>query len=683
MAINSGMTSFARIAAAAVAVTATTVLLGYALHIQTLIVIAPGLQGMAVLTAIGLTSLAAALLAESWGHRLTQPAAAVSLVIGLVMLIVHAAQGADTINPILAQYLFGFTSAIAGRTSPATAACLAGLGAAVLVRDRPGLSDLLSSATLVVSGLALLGYAYGVHDLYAMVVFHTMALHTAASLFTLSLSSLFIRPHEGLAAVTASSGVGGRATRRQLTFLLLPPVAGAILLQTIQAHRLGPSAAMAFLVAVTIVPLALLILRDGRALDALESERRRRAELQAELARDLEQKLADQAADLQRAGAERVQAEQAMYRAQRMEAVGQLTGGIAHDFNNLLMAIGGNLQLLGKRLGDDHPARRYVQNAQAAADKGAKLTGQLLAFSRTQKLDIRPVEIDAVLRNVRQLLGNALGPDISVVMRPGAPGEWALTDPDQLELAILNLALNARDAMANGGELVVRSVSRSGSPGPEQDETEYLTVQVIDTGVGMTPEIAAQAMEPFFTTKERGKGTGLGLAQVYGFVRQCHGDLVIESEPGKGTTVELLLPRTSAPTLKAPAPQAPVDDVAAQSDHGRGLLLVIDDDDSVRAVLVDALRSAGFEVIEAADGREGLELLEGRTPAAAIIDFIMPGLNGAETARLAQRRQPGLPIIFVSGYFDTVALDGIPGAVVLRKPFDVDGLQRTVSSVLQ
>ena len=381
-------------------------------------------------------------------------------------------------------------------------------------------------------------------------------------------------------------------------------------------------------------------------------------------------------------GAERAKAEAALNRAQRMEAVGQLTGGIAHDFNNLLMAVGGNLQLLARRLEADHPARRYAENATAAVDKGAKLTAQLLAFSGTQKLDARPVELDPVLANARQLLGNALGPTINVHLQLDARGAWARTDPDQLELAILNLALNARDAMPEGGDLTVASGACRARLGLEGDDGDYLSVRVTDTGQGMSAEVIEKSVEPFFTTKERGKGTGLGLAQVYGFVRQCGGDLRITSAMGRGSTIELLLP-CAQPPAEPPPPtaEAPESAVAPATPVGR-TLLVIDDDDGVRTVLVEALRAAGYTVAEACDGPTGLELLARLAPSAAIIDFIMPGMNGAEVARQARVQMPDIPLIFVSGYFDTIALDGISGALVVRKPVDLDGLQRTVSSIL-
>jgi signal transduction histidine kinase len=363
-------------------------------------------------------------------------------------------------------------------------------------------------------------------------------------------------------------------------------------------------------------------------------------------------------------------AQDALRQAQKMEAVGQLTGGIAHDFNNLLMAIVGNLQLLAKRIDEDHPGRRFVDSAAAAADKGSKLTGQLLAFSRTQKLTIQPSVLDPVLEKTRELVRTALPPAIEMTFVLDGGEACVSTDPDQLELAILNLALNARDAMPGGGSLRVES---------RADGPDHYLVTVADTGGGMTPDVARQAIEPFFTTKERGKGTGLGLAQVYGFVTQCGGSLRIDSAPGAGTRIELRLKRAEAPA----APVIEADDAPVEMIEGAGqTVLVIDDDDSVRAVLVETLKGAGYSVVEAADGLEGLAKLDAVKPDVAVVDFLMPGMNGDEVGRRLQRTMPKLPILFVSGYYDTLALDGISGAAVLRKPFDDRTLLNAVAGAL-
>jgi signal transduction histidine kinase len=385
-----------------------------------------------------------------------------------------------------------------------------------------------------------------------------------------------------------------------------------------------------------------------------------------------------------RAEAELRAAHHALQQAQKMEAVGQLTGGIAHDFNNILMAVSGNLELTALRLAADDPARAYVENALTATDKGARLTAQLLAFSRTQRLDIRPTELDPSLRNAIGLVRASLGPDISLELRLGAEDCWAATAVDQLDLAMLNLVRNARDAMPDGGRLTISSLLCRARPPGGGPLSDYLCIRVTDTGTGMTSEVASQAMEPFFTTKPRGKGTGLGLAQVYGFARQCGGDVKITSAVGEGSTIEILLPRVDP---KATAPSPPTPRAAPRPDPGpdpgKGeTILVIDDDDSVRTLIADALRTVGFAVIEANGGEAGLKQLDDITPAACVVDYIMPGMNGAEVARRIQARHPQLPVIFLSGYYDTIALDGISGAVILRKPIDMSGLHNAVSTAI-
>ena len=675
--------SIARALSIVAVVIAGIALLGYVTGRPLLFQLRPGLRGMSPLTAMALVSSGVAVLASSWRReRLVQATAAIAAITSIATLAGHALVGADNLGPAVGSAVFAVPIEQVGRMSVATAASLLFLAAAAVYRrKRPFAADVLSGLSLVVSGTALLGYLYGVSDLYALPMFNSMGLNTALALTALAIAEVLVEPERGWASVIVSREVGGGATRRQLSFIVVPVIAGWVLLQATNAAQIGAGAAMALLVITTVVPLAMLILRDGRVLTALDRARRDQEETQARFACEMEQKLAEQAVQLEQEGIIRAKAEAAMYRAQRMEAVGQLTGGIAHDFNNLLMAVRGNLELMQRKLSPaEERLHRYLENAVAATDKGAKVTGQLLAFSRSQKLQVRPVELDPVLNSARELIGSSLGPLIEVTSALDTAAAWAFTDPDQLELALLNLAVNARDAMPNGGTLRIESGSCRTRLGDEADDGSYLSIRLIDNGAGMSEDVAAHAIEPFFTTKERDKGTGLGLAQVYGFVRQCGGDLRIISAVGAGTSVEILL-RCAEPLLDTAAPAIKGDEAAASSGSGREVL-VVDDDDAVRAVIVDALTAAGFQVHEASNGEAGLSLLNSTSPVAAVIDFLMPGMNGAEMARFAQQRRPGLPIVFVSGYSDTVALDGIMGAVVLRKPFDIGALDRALSSVL-
>ncbi len=679
---GAGLRLVSAICTAIAALLASLAVLGYCIDLPLLIHVRTGLEGMSPLTAVAILALAGA---ASASPRARPTAMLVAIAIATVTstLVARLATGQEIASLWVGTTIFHLQPHAVGRTSVATALDVLLLAAALIasrLRWRAA-ADRLAGAGLVVSGVALLGYFYGIRDLYALFMFNSMALNTAVALASLSIAVLLADPAAGWAAVIGSLGTGGGGTRRQLAFVLLPVAAGKLLLLATARAGLGPAVAMALLVIVTIVPLALLVLRDGQALEALDRERRERAREQDRVAREMTERLAHQAEELARESDERARVEAAMNQTQRMEAVGQLTGGIAHDFNNLLMAIRGNLELLDHGLPAGETAlRRFVENATRASDKGAKVTAQLLAFSRSQRLDIRDVELDPSLRSARALLGQSLGPAIELVMQLDSAGAVVTTDPDQLELAILNLAVNARDALPDGGRIRIESAFCEAGLAEGEMPTPCVAIRVIDDGAGMTPEVMARAVDPFFTTKERGRGTGLGLAQVYGFVRQCGGDLRIASTAGAGTTVEILLRRA---TVVAAEPRGDIVAIAAGTAPVRGQqVLVIDDDDGVRAVIVGALTLAGFDVIEASDGESGLTLLERSHPAAAVIDFLMPGMNGAEVARLAQARRPGLPIVFVSGYSDTVALDGIAGAIVLRKPFDTVSLNRALNAVM-
>jgi signal transduction histidine kinase len=390
----------------------------------------------------------------------------------------------------------------------------------------------------------------------------------------------------------------------------------------------------------------------------------------------LEQRVRDRVADLAGANlkleaeiAQRKKAEAALVQAQKMEAIGQLTGGLAHDFNNLLTAVVGNLDLIRARASEPRIAR-LADNAFKAAERGSKLTAQLLAFSRTQKLATTPVDINALIDGMRDLLSQSLGASVKVRTELAAGLPAAMADANQLELAILNLSLNSRDAMADGGTLTIATAL-------DPTDGSKVTISVTDTGSGMTPEVLARAFDPFFTTKPPGKGTGLGLSQVYGIVRQTGGDVAIESAPGKGTAIRLSLPRTSA------IAQSAQDEVRDAYERHSEKLLVVDDDPDVREIVTGVLSDIGYDVHEAADGDTALSALATINPDLLIIDFAMPGTNGAEIAQAALARNPGLRILFISGFSDSAALESAVGdAHLLRKPFRPGDLGVAVRSAL-
>jgi CheY-like chemotaxis protein len=364
-----------------------------------------------------------------------------------------------------------------------------------------------------------------------------------------------------------------------------------------------------------------------------------------------------------------------------MEAVGQLTGGIAHDFNNLLTAIIGNLDMIHSKVTDNERLRRLAANALEAARRGSKLASQLLAFSRSQRMEIGSVDLRTLLDGMSSLLSQSVGPSVRIEVEIDPDARYVRSDSNQLELALLNLAVNARDAMPGGGTLRI-----SASPATHRaiglPPGEYVELVVSDTGAGMTEEVRGRAIEPFFTTKPLGQGTGLGLSQVYGVVRESGGAMRIDSEPGSGAALRLTLPRaapeTAQPTSSAEAaPALPPD--AGHHHH----VLVVDDDSLVRRFITESLRSLGYRVDAFDNGESALEFLKASSVDLLVVDFAMPGMNGAEVARDAQALRPGLRVLIVSGYADSAALDTALGSArQLRKPFDLNELGTAVAETL-
>ncbi|RVU17215.1 ATP-binding protein [Methylobacterium oryzihabitans] len=379
--------------------------------------------------------------------------------------------------------------------------------------------------------------------------------------------------------------------------------------------------------------------------------------------------------------------EDAFRQAQKMEAVGQLTGGIAHDFNNLLTGIVGSLDLLGTRLRQGRPevAERYIAAALSSAHRAAALTHRLLAFARRQPLDPRPVQVNALVVSledlVRRTIGEAIRLDIAL-----ADDLWpTLCDPNQLESALLNLVINARDAMPDGGRLTIetRNTAITAAEAREVAPGDYVCLCVSDTGTGMSPAVAARAFDPFFTTKPLGQGTGLGLSMIYGFARQSEGLAEIASTPGAGTTVRLLLPRGRVEAAAEPVPAT-----GAPLPSGQGeTVLVVEDEPVVRSLIVDVLGELGYRILEAADGPAGLRLLS--SPARIdllVTDVGLPGINGRQLADQARERRPGLKVLFITGYAEAAAIaTGFlePGMHMITKPFPVEALARKLRMVAE
>lgn len=375
---------------------------------------------------------------------------------------------------------------------------------------------------------------------------------------------------------------------------------------------------------------------------------------------------------------ERERTQSALVQSQKMEAIGQLTGGLAHDFNNLLNVIMGSVELIQRTSSDDR-LRRLALNAKHAVERGAKLTSQLLAFSRSQNLDLRPTDINALLAGMRELLGLSLGPTVRVSTDFAPELPLATADANQLELAVLNLCLNARDAMPAGGEVSLATAVRESGEG-DLPAGRYIVVAVKDTGTGIPSRVLNKVFDPFFTTKPVGKGTGLGLSQVYGIARQSGGTARVTSVEGHGTVVEIWLALADPAAVDG----MPSTDAVAHPKASAASVLVIDDDASVRHLIVECLQILGYEVRQAADGEEGLAMLEEQQPDLLMVDFVMPKMNGAEVIERARSLFPDLPIILATGYADAqVGGTVLQHERVLQKPFNLDQLAAMVSEALQ
>jgi PAS domain S-box-containing protein len=406
-----------------------------------------------------------------------------------------------------------------------------------------------------------------------------------------------------------------------------------------------------------------------------------------ELSETLECKIEERTRDLQIEILERQKVEATLQQAQKMETIGQLTGGVAHDFNNVLAAVIGNLELVLGRV-TDPTARRLLQNAQHAAERGAKLTDHLLSFARKQVLRVEPSDLNGLLASFEDLLVRTIGPAVDITLTLAEDLWPAMVDPSQFQMAILNLAVNARDAMPEGGSfsIATRNIP-AGSPDLPKDLSrgDYACVSVQDTGTGMTAEVAVKAFEPFYTTKEIGKGTGLGLSQVYGFSKQLGGTAMVTSQLGTGTGVFLFLPRAGKVAAMASPPQGLHAEPVPPAPSNGVRVLVVDDDPEVLKVVAHALRTLGFDAVTADSGRRGLEMLATGMPVGlAVVDFAMPGMNGIEFIRRLRVSRPNLPCMMITGYAD-VSKFGDPasgGTLVLRKPYRLKELAAMIDQLL-
>ena len=369
--------------------------------------------------------------------------------------------------------------------------------------------------------------------------------------------------------------------------------------------------------------------------------------------------------------------EEELRQLQKMEAIGRLAGGIAHDLNNALTAISGFAELALGALAADHRARPDVEEVRRGAERAASVTRQLLAFSRKRMLQPRRFDVSETVASMGRLLSRVIGPEVRVTARAGDGPLTIVGDPGQVEQAIINLTINAKDAMPGGGELTLpASVARvdGADPRPKMPAGSYVVVRVADTGAGMSPETQAHAFEPFFTTKGAGKGTGLGLSMVYGTIKQCSGFVFIESEIGRGTTIELWFPAATEAAAAAAGPRS-----------GAGTVLVVDDEPAVRTLVTSTLRADPVKVLLATSAEEAIAIAGvHRDIDVLLTDAVMPGKSGIELARLLVSERPGLRVLIMTGYTpDAAAIDELPQpVVVLQKPFSPSDLRKRVREAL-
>ncbi len=379
--------------------------------------------------------------------------------------------------------------------------------------------------------------------------------------------------------------------------------------------------------------------------------------------------------------AERERAQAALTQVQKMEAIGRLTGGIAHDFNNLLHVVNMNLELISL-YAKEEKVKPVIERAKGAARRGSKLTGQLLSFARNQSLLPRLTNVNRLLLGMKDLLEISVGAGVQVQLELCDDQPSVVIDGSQLEMAVLNLAVNSRDAMPEGGTLAISTcVHDRQQPEEHLEPGQYVVVRVADTGSGIAPNLLTKVFDPFFTTKPLGSGTGLGLSQVYGFARQSGGIAFIRSEVGKGTTVEMHFPAADANAVQPEMEQQQLP-LATPAQSRR--ILVVEDDPDVRRVIVECLGLIGYTVSEAANGTQGLAAIASSKPDLLVIDYAMPDMTGAEVISKARALVGDLPVILATGYADMAAVERLVGKpAILRKPFDINSLGAAVANALE
>jgi signal transduction histidine kinase/CheY-like chemotaxis protein len=663
-----------RVCSVLVVLLGATGLAGWVFDIQRLKSVSPSFVSMKANTAVLLIVLGASLLplgrlragfARRWMALFLASIAALTL-----------AQNFIRVNVGIDELLFKDQSfsVHSGRMAPATGYCFLLLGIAIFLADLSKARQVrqamaLSSAFLAF--LAVCGYMYGVESLYSIAPYETMAVHTAIALLLASLAFLFAAPDEGLMRIfTEDTQVGLLARRLYPVIVVIPLISGGLFLLALKYGLYD----VPFGIAVSAMKnIGALVLTSGWIVSSLRRSEKERLQVQADLA--ITQRLREEESGFHRAQDE-------LAKSQQMESIGRLAAGIAHDFNNLLTVIHGRSELALSSEALDPSTRDHLQQIMLAGNQAAALTGRFLAFGRKQMLQPKVVDLCIVVTQLGVLLRPLAGEDIRLEVTSSPLPVLTMADPSQVEQIIMHLATNARDAMPRGGVLSITVgqttiLAKASMHCDGAEPGRYAYIEVADTGGGIEAAIRAQIFEPYFTTKDVGKGTGLGLPTVYSIVKQSGGSIELESEPGRGTRFRVYLPLVEgdSPGLMQAAPGA--------VERGGESILVVEDEDSVRSVVVKFLRNRGYSVVEACTGEQALREFADHSKSIDLIvsDIRMPGMKGPELCAKLSRLSPSLRVLFISGYTDDLSILG-SGAAFLQKPFNLAALQGKVREVL-
>jgi signal transduction histidine kinase len=646
----------------------TLVITGWLFDIATLKSVLPGFISMKINTAAGFTLAGVSLLLLRRAPGYAALLASVVCLIGLLNLIQYIFGVNLGIDQLLV--IDSSVSPFPGRLAPVTAldftAC--GIGLMLLAYGRKVvLAQALAVCAAFSAFLAIIGYTFGVPLLYGSVRYTSMALHTGLGCLVLAVGLLCVRPREGIMQVLTSHGPGGWLARRLVpAMMLLPPLLGFVFMQLNAV--LGDVRLTVALIVVSLVVLFLAVIWVfAHFLNDSESLLRRAVNETLETQKALSR------------------SEVLLRQSQKMEAIGQLSAGIAHDFNNLLAVIIGYCELMLFRSNLTEGDRTKVQRIADAGETAAALTRQLLAFSRQQLIQPTALDLNEVVTRFEGVMRRLLKEDVEVVISLDPALGAIYADKGQIEQVLMNLAVNASDAMPDGGKLVIETANvdissseavRAGIP-----LGKYVRLVVADSGVGMPAHVQAKIFEPFFTTKPVGKGTGLGLATVFGIMQQSHGGIVVQSEEKKGTAFTMYFPQVEA------VPQRESAELPKSATKPGALIMVVEDAEAIAEIVRETLSSVGYDVVTAAHGAEALELCKqlNRPLDLVLTDVIMPEMGGRELMERLRKHCPATKVIFMSGYTNDVILrQGVLEANVgfLQKPFTPRQLMQKVSETL-